>query len=169
MMEETKKRGRKRKSDTADTIKLTDVIDNGAEPVTVTETTTIVVLNDSQTSDENVYAVTDSTTPEELIVEDNAAPVEVTPIESEKIDDTTAPEKVEKPDKFEKKSTFATGAIMQVPYAKLYASSVAVDPFYVIRGQIVVVDGAEYDGRIKVMCLYGKNAVGWVNTSDIIV
>lgn len=157
-MEETKKRGRKRKADTADTIKLTDVIDNSSDAVTVTETTTIAVLSDSQISDESVHAVTESTTPEELIVKDNAAP-----INSKDITDSDSSDK-KKDDNGE---TLSNGAILFVPFAKMYSSSVAANPFNVVRGQIVIIDCNEHDGRIRVMCLYGKNSVGWVNASDI--
>lgn len=164
-MEETKKRGRKRKADTSDTIKLTDVIDNSSDAVTLTETTTIAVLSDSKISDESIHAVTESTTHEELIVKDNAAPVNSKDsVSSEDITDSDSSDKK----KDDNEEMLSNGAILFVSFAKMYSSSVATNPFNVVRGQIVIIDCNKHDGRIRVMCLYGKNSVGWVNVSDIV-
>lgn len=152
-MEETKKRGRRRKSDTTETIKFVDAID-------VTDAI-VAVMDDS-----HIEQDTNETQSVETVETVEAAPIISEDIQnsSENIIDTDTPTERDSSDT---QDVISNGKIMNLDFAKMYTSSAAVDPFYVIRGQIVVVDGTVYDGRIKVMCLYGRNAVGWVNISDV--
>ena len=167
-MEETKKRGRKRKYDTE------QVMDTSIEETTeqIPEDTDTDILAGIIDVIESVPEVAD--VPEQVeaeqteVVEPTVEPtVEVTPEVTVKPKRTRAPrEKKADPTPEKSESGFKVGDKITLPFARLFPSSVATQSMCVCTGEVEVLSDEIHDGRINVFSS-GTNRKGWINIAEI--
>ena len=173
-MEETKKRGRKRKYDTEqvmDTpiVETTEQIpeDNEAD-ILAGILDVIESVPDEVDVPEQIEAEQTEVEPtvEATVIESTA---DVTPevTETVKPKRTRAPrEKKADPTPEKSASAFKVGDKITLPFARLFPSSVATQSMCVCTGEVEVLSDEIHDGRINVFSS-GTNRKGWINISEI--
>ena len=164
-MEETKKRGRKRKYDT-EQVMDTPIVEITEQIPEDTESDILAGILDVIESVPEVADVPEQIEAEQTEVEPTAeATPEVT--ETVKPKRTRAPrEKKADPNPEKSESGFKVGDKITLPFARLFPSSVATQSMCVCTGEVEVLSDEIHDGRINVFSS-GTNRKGWINIAEI--
>ena len=164
-MEETKKRGRKRKYDT-EQVMDTHIVETTEQIPEDNEADILAGILDVIESVPDEAAVPEQIEAEQTEVEPTAEVTsEVT--ETVKPKRARAPrEKKADPTPEKSASAFKVGDKITLPFARLFPSSVATQSMCVCTGEIEVLSDEIHDGRINVFSS-GTNRKGWINISEI--
>ena len=175
-MEETKKRGRKRKYDT-EQVMNTPIVETTEQIPEDNEADILAGILDAiesvpdvpeqiEAEQTEVEPTVEATVVEATVVEPT---VEVTPevTETVKPKRTRAPrEKKADPTPEKSASAFKVGDKITLPFARLFPSSVATQSMCVCTGEVEVLSDETHDGRINVFSS-GTNRKGWINIAEI--
>ena len=155
MAETTKKRGRKKTDiETKPIVEITKDTVQDAAPETVTETAPEIKETVEQVEVKEVVENTAvAEVVEETVVEKKPAPKKKT-------------EKKQSAQTEDKKPKIKAGDSYTLPFARLYASSVAKKPICVCSGDTVIISTDVHDGRINVNNL-GTGYTGWIDVTEI--
>ena len=161
MAETTKKRGRKKEDvETKTIVEPIQETVKDADPEIVSETVpeikeTVEQLEVKETAKETETSdvISETVVETETVIEKKPAPKKKT-------------EKKETAKTEYKKPKIAVGATYTLPFARLYASSVAKKPICVCSGETVIISTDVHDGRINVNNL-GTGFVGWIDVTEI--